>query len=97
MYSLGNIFYMLLEGEWPPFPDMSDDTAQELIKNGTRPSVYHDLWYSHDPIIEALKDAMIMCHEQNPEERASARSVEAFLMGKMRELDPGHLETLALS
>lgn len=88
---------MLLQGEYPPFSDMSEHTAQELVKNGTRPSVYRDIWYSDDPIIKALKDVMIMCHEQEPNVRGSARTVEAFLMGKMRELDPGHLETLGLS
>jgi hypothetical protein len=86
---------MLLQGEFPPFTDTSADTAQELVKNGTRPSVYHDIWYSDDSIIQALKDVMIMCHQQDPNERASARAVEAFLTRKVREFDP-HLETLGL-
>jgi serine/threonine protein kinase len=96
VYSLGNIFFMLLQGEWP-FEDVSRDTAPELVKNGTRPTIYLDLWYSDDPVNKALKQAMIMCHEQVPADRASAREVESFLMDTMRELDPGHLETWSLS
>ena len=96
VYSLGNIFYMLLQGDWP-FEDVSLDVARELVKNGTRPTIYVDLWYSDDPVNKALKDAMIMSHESDPAKRASARVVETFLKNKMRELDPTQLEAWGVS
>jgi serine/threonine protein kinase len=91
VYSLGNIFYMLLQGEWP-FNDVPLDTAYNLVKNGTRPSVYADVWYSDNPVDIALKGAMIMCHEQNATIRSSAREIEKYLIKKMSELDPEQLK-----
>jgi hypothetical protein len=40
----------------------------------------------------ALKKAMIMCYEQDPVTRASAREVETFLKQRLEELDPGRLK-----
>lgn len=87
---------MLLQGDWP-FEGVSNEEARELVMNGTRPTIYYDLWYSDDPINMVLKEAMIMSHEHDPAKRASARQVEAFLKDKMRELDPGRLELWGLS
>lgn len=78
---------MLLQEEWP-FLDMKPEKARNLIKEGYRPSFDAEIWNSTDPVDKALKEAMIMCHEQNPKERATARQVETFLKGKLRELDP---------
>jgi hypothetical protein len=82
---------MMLQGEWP-FQDKKEDEAKELVKEGHRPSFYVDVWNSPDPVDQAIKQAMIMCHEQDPAERASAREVENFLKQKMHELDPGQLD-----
>jgi serine/threonine protein kinase len=90
VYALGNILYMLLQGDWP-FYDVPQAMATELVKNGTRPSVYSDVWYSNDPIDIALKEAMIMCHEHNATERSNARAVEQHLINAMLELDPHQL------
>jgi hypothetical protein len=87
---------MLLQGEWP-FHDVTLETAYELVRNGTRPSIFADLWYSDDPVNMALKHAMILCHEHNATERASARTVERYLIDRMLELDPGYLQTWGLS
>ena len=92
VYSFGNVLFLLLQEEWP-FRDKTADEAKELVKAGHRPTFYVDVWNSPDPIDQALKEAMIMCHEQNSTIRASAREVEEFLMQKIRELDdPGQLE-----
>lgn len=96
VYSLGNIFYMLLQGDWP-FYDVAQEMAMELVKNGTRPSVYMDVWFSTDPIDVALKEAMMMCHEQNATERASARMIEQYLISIMRQLDYEQLEVWNLA
>jgi hypothetical protein len=51
----------------------------DLVIKGVRPAIYYDVWNSTDPIIMALKEAMIMCHEGDPQDRASSREVEVFL------------------
>lgn len=96
VYALGNIFYMLLQGDWP-FYDVPQQVAMELVKNGTRPSVYADIWFSTDPVDVALKEAMIMCHEQNATERATARTVEEYLIRAMRQLDSEQLQAWNLT
>jgi hypothetical protein len=40
----------------------------------------------------ALKEAMIMCHEGEPKDRASARDLEVYLKSKLEEFDPGRLK-----
>jgi hypothetical protein len=40
---------------------------------------------------------MMICHVQDPKQRATARDVETILKQKMRELDPGQLEKWGLS
>ena len=87
---------MLLQEEWP-FYGLSSEKAQELVKKGRRPDIYIDLWTSADPVNVALKEAMIWSHQQEPSERCTAREMEKFLKGKMRELDPGQLEKWGLS
>lgn len=83
---------MLLQEEWP-FQDIADDTeAQELVIKGVRPSFDESVWKSTDFIDQALKEAMIMCHQQNATIRASARQVESFLIGKLEKLFRGSFE-----
>jgi hypothetical protein len=81
---------MLLQSEWP-FSDVTTHEAKKLVKDGYRPSFYADIWNSTDPVDQALKEAMFMCHEQESSERATARQVENYLKKKLFELDPGRL------
>jgi hypothetical protein len=87
---------MLLRG-YKAFDSLTDEHSQVLVKTGSRPTIYLDILYDNHPIMQVLRDAMVMCYEHDPAVRASAREVEAFLMGKMRELDSGFLETLGQS
>jgi hypothetical protein len=82
---------MLLMSEWP-FQDVTTEEAKTSVKKGQRPSFYVDIWNSTDPVEEALRDVMFMCHEQEPEDRSTARQVEIALKAKLRVLDPGRLE-----
>jgi serine/threonine protein kinase len=91
MYSYGNVIYVLLQEEYP-FARIKTDEAKQLVMDGVRPDVYIDIWNSTDPVIQALKEAMILCHEHDPEKRISARELETFLKSQMREFDPGRLE-----
>ena len=86
VYSLGNIFYMLLQEEWP-FQDMNETEAIQQIIIGARPSIDKAVWESQDPVDQALRQAMIVCHVQNATERVTARQVEAFLLGGAQILD----------
>ena len=91
VYSYGNLLYMLLQGDWP-FDDVDDEEAAALVQKGTRPNIYEDVWNSTDPVDQVLKKAMMMCHQQDPVERAKARDVETLLKDAMKKLDPGRLE-----
>jgi hypothetical protein len=77
----------LLQGELP-FQGIESEKAQELVVSGERPSFYEDVWNSANPIDQTLKKAMIMCHEDDPKVRASARDVEVFLKNALIEMDP---------
>lgn len=87
VYSLGNIFYMILQKEWP-FSEVEEKEAKRLVKEGYRPSFDADVWNSTHPVDQALKEAMIMCHEQDPEHRATSRHVEAYLRSRLAALYP---------
>lgn len=91
IYSFGNILYMLLQGVWP-FEDLDEKEAAQKVINGERPAIYVDVWNSTDPLIQTLKEAMILCHQQDPKERASAREIEKMLRGKLEEVDPGRVD-----
>lgn len=91
VYSFGNILYMLLQSKWP-FDPVENEEAAELVKHGKRPRISNHVWSSTDPVDKVLKEAMIMCHQQHPEKRASARDVEIYLKKAMARLDPRRLE-----
>jgi hypothetical protein len=78
---------MLLQEEWP-FGDVKTAVAQETIRNGGRPNIYSDIWNSTDPVTLLIKEAMIHSHEQEPEDRWTARQVQEFLNKGLQELEP---------
>jgi hypothetical protein len=81
---------MLLQEEWP-FQDLDEKEVKEQVIKGVRPSFDEAVWNSADPVDQALKAAMRMCHLQSPAERASARQVALFLQEKLNTLYPGTL------
>lgn len=91
MYSLGNLYYMLLTDMWP-FHGVKEKNAKKRVKKGGRPPLYADIVNSTDPIDVALRTAMYMCHEQEVAERASSRKVETYLKEQLEEIDPGRLD-----
>jgi serine/threonine protein kinase len=93
LYSLGNIFYMLLMQNYPFRNAPSWRKAAEWVQDGQRPHVFPHVWNSTHPVDVALKQAMVMCHAQEPEDRATARQVERYLQGELQRLDPGRLES----
>jgi serine/threonine protein kinase len=91
VYSFGNILYTLVQMEYP-FQDVSSRTARERVMSGYRPSIYVDVWNSTDPAVQAIKEAMILCHVQDPKKRVSMRQVERLLKMRLEEIDPGRLQ-----
>jgi tRNA(Met) C34 N-acetyltransferase TmcA len=83
---------MLLQEEWP-FGNVKTAKAIETVRNGGRPSIYSDIWNSTDPVTVLIKKAMIHCHEQEPEDRWTARQVEQFLNRGLKDLDHEQYET----
>ena len=64
---------MLLMERWP-FHTTPDKKAQKAVKKGERPSLYQDVVDSTDPATVAIRQAMYMCHEQDPNDRATQES-----------------------
>jgi hypothetical protein len=87
---------MLLTATWPFAEDSDEEKVRKLIASGKRPSVDQKIWNSEDPIDQTLKKAMMMCHEQDPKKRSSARQVESLLKKKLLELEPDALKRWGL-
>lgn len=85
VYSMGNIFYALMEKAYP-FEELSSKKAQKMIINGKRPPLNETFTNSSDPATIALIKAMEMSWVQEVEKRASAREVENFLDSTLIEL-----------
>jgi hypothetical protein len=96
VYSLGNLFYMLLTGLYP-FEDVEEEEdAQKQVMKGLRPTFPIEIWNATDPMIQDLKEAMFLCHEQDVKVRATARQVETVLLQSLYRHDPTALQRWGL-
>lgn len=86
---------MLLTNTWP-FEDDEEEDAQKQVKQGLRPAFDMIVWNSTDPIIQTMKKAMFLCHEQDPEKRGTARQVVQVLKEELQRQDPHALERVGL-
>jgi serine/threonine protein kinase len=86
IYSMGNVFYVLLTELWPFNDDESED-VERLVKAGKRPHIPKRLKESTDPAHEAIRKAIAMCWRQDPEIRATAKEVADFLLDKLKSLN----------
>ena len=84
VYSMGNIFYFLLVGEFP-FAARSRDTVKRTLKEGKRQRIPDEYANSEDPMIQAVVEAIRMSWIQIPADRATARQVERHLGRVMNE------------
>ena len=92
IYSLGNIFYILLSNNYPWRAIPTWKEAAELVKEGKRPPMLKEVLQSEHPVDRALLEAMHMSQEQDPKERASALQVLNVLQDVLEEIDPGRLQ-----
>jgi len=82
VYSMGNIFWVLLHGKYP-FAKTCRKGAKKAVIKGHRPPFEEAIIASEDKNIQALVEATRMCWEQDPDKRASAREVLQFLQSKI--------------
>mmetsp|Transcript_55943 Transcript_55943/g.83372 ORF Transcript_55943/g.83372 Transcript_55943/m.83372 type:complete len:491 (+) Transcript_55943:95-1567(+) len=87
IYSMGNVFYVLLTDAWA-FERIQEKEAQEKIMDGVRPFISKAFRESEDPSVKALIEAMHMCWEQEPEDRATAIEVRDYLISVLKKLNP---------
>ena len=76
VYSLGNIFYVMLMKIYP-FED--SDEAQKKIKSGERPSFDQSIINHPDPFVQALYTATNKCWRHDPKNRPTAYEIQTFL------------------
>merc|ERR1712151_267848 len=93
VYSMGNIFYVLLTKEWP-FDGMKDKAAQHEVKHGRPPPISTSIRNSTDPYTQALIKAAEMCWVYDPQERPSAREVESFLSRSLQSITKTNVRAL---
>ena len=78
IYSMGNVFYSILTGEWP-FEDVESKEARDLVKRGHRPPISPEILNSTDPFQQTLLNVTRACWLQDPKERASARRIQNYI------------------
>ena len=83
---MGNIFYALLTNQYP-WKETKLDTNAILknIINGQRPILPAYIKNSTHPIDVVIRTAMDMCFTYNPNQRATAREIQSFLMFELRQ------------
>lgn len=96
IYSLGNIFYILLTDQWPwdevGSSSESERTTKKQIIHGERPKISDEIAKSSHPVDQVLLQAMTMCQKQDPSERATAAQVATLLQETLQQVDPGRLD-----
>lgn len=83
VYSMGNIFWVLLHGYYP-FEKISRKATKRAVSRGQRPEFHESFIFNTDANIQALVEAAKMCWTQDPRDRASAREVQHFLQSKLK-------------
>ncbi len=77
VYSLGNIFYVMLMKIFP-FENYYDD-APKKIKSGERASFDQSIINHPDPFVQTLYTATNKCWRHNPKDRPTAYEIQTFL------------------
>lgn len=85
IYSMGNIFYIMLTEKWP-FEDLKDEEAIKLVKKGERPPIDESILNHRNPAVKILRDALKLCWKQDPNERATAKEIQTHLSTEMKKL-----------
>ena len=79
VYSLGNVLFGLLQGEWPFQHLKESNDAQDLVVKGERPTIKEEFASSKDPFTIALIKAIRACWIQDPVKRGSSKQIRDFL------------------
>jgi len=78
VYSMGNIFYVLLTGKYP-WEKLNKDEAKDAVIAGKRPEIDSQYLESEDPLIQAIVKAIGDCWIHDPDKRTTSRAIEQFL------------------
>jgi serine/threonine protein kinase len=84
IFSMGNVFFLLLTG-YMPFENETRDTVKQVLKKGRRYHIPDEYKISTDPIVQAIVAAIRMSWIHEPSQRATARQVERHLRQSMIE------------
>jgi len=88
IYSMGNIFFRLICGK-SPWGKLDDNPTKEQIHEsivqGKLPHIPSKVTKTDNPIVIAIREAMMKAYTNDPEKRPSARSIANGLL-KAREL-----------
>jgi len=87
VYSMGVIFYELLEKKWP-FEELDEKVAQKKTMSGERSEFSKNTLHNADlnPAAAALVKAVKMCWRQNWNDRASAEEIFNFLSIELEKI-----------
>ena len=89
VYSMGNIFYTIMMGDYPFAEELEKEgmsAVQGFIQEGRIPEIRPDLLESDDPVDKVLIEAIKMCHVYDYRDRSSAIQVRDFLARSLREI-----------
>jgi len=89
VYSLGNILYSILMGE-KVFKDIDKKNVYQMVSDGVVPIIPSERLNAFHPMETAVVEAMKMCHVYDSALRSTAKDVETYLSGKLREYDISH-------
>ncbi|KAI2488639.1 protein tyrosine kinase [Fragilaria crotonensis] len=85
IYSMGNVFYVLLTRQWP-FDKEEDEEAQNKVEHGERPEIPRAVRDSKDSSDKALLKLTKMCWEQDPRKRPAALEVKDYIAAELKKV-----------
>ena len=85
VWALGSLLYQILTGE-EAWTRVDTKTAQKYVRRGRLPVIEDKFLASRHPVDVALREAIGMCYVYDPEERATAAEVAAYLREKFAEV-----------
>lgn len=86
VYSMGNILYSLLTGIYPFEKISKSEKVQNLVKKGIRPPISKSILNTSDPFEQTLLNATLACWVQDPQKRATARSIQKYIETQLEKL-----------
>lgn len=87
VYMMGNVMYYVLTNRYIYEEALPRAEYTRRLRRGERSPFPHNIGASTDPSMLALKQAIHLCWEHEPNKRPSAREVTSYLASKLSRLD----------